>query len=71
MRKQQRAETVSTNRAPAIPQAEAEVGFVQTNTTTAVTTPASVPSLPKVTVKDEPPGREPKLAVAPEVRRVT
>ena len=36
-----------------------------------MTNPASVPSSPKVTVKDEPPGREPKLAVAPEVRRVT
>jgi len=66
-----RAETVSTNRAPAIPQGEARVGFVQTNTTAAVTKPGTVPSSPKVTVKDEPLGREPKLAVAPEVRRVT
>ena len=66
-----RAKTVSTNRAPATPQAEAGIEFVQTNTTAAVTNPATVPSSPKVTVKDEPLGREPKLAVAPEVRRVT
>ncbi len=63
-----RAETVSTNKAPAIPQAEAETGSVQTASTAAVTNSATVPSLPKVTVKDE---RGPKLAVAPEVRRVT
>jgi len=73
-----RAETVSTNRAPAIPQAEAGIEVAKTTTSPvvanagpAVTTPASVPSSPKATVKDEPPGREPKLAVAPEVRRVT
>jgi hypothetical protein len=73
-----RAETVSTNRAPAIPQAEAGIEVAKTTTSPvlanagpAVTTPASVPSSPKATVKDEPPGREPKLSVAPEVRRVT
>jgi len=33
--------------------------------------PPTVASSPKVTVKDEPPGREPRLTVSPEVRRVT
>ena len=80
-----RAQTVSTNQAPAHSQAEAGREVAETNTAPAVTNvmpavtngapavtnPASVPSSPKVTVKDEPPGREPKLAVAPEVRRVT
>ena len=66
-----RGKTVSTNRASATPQAEAGVELVQTNTTSAVTNSGPVPSLPKATVRDEPPGREPKLAVAPEVRRVT
>ena len=36
-----------------------------------MTNPASVPSSPKVTVKNESPESEPRLAVAPEVRRVT
>jgi hypothetical protein len=66
-----REETVSTNEAPAIPQAKAGTAFVQTNTTAAVTNSATVPSLPKVTVKDASLGDESKLAVAPEVRRVT
>jgi hypothetical protein len=66
-----RTETVSANRAPATPQAEPGMEFVQTNTTAAVANSATVPSSPKATVRDEPPGREPKLAVAPEVRRVT
>ncbi len=66
-----RAETVSTNRAQATPHTEAGIQIVQTNTTAAVTNPASVPSSPKVTVKDEPSRHEPKLAVAPEVRRVS
>jgi hypothetical protein len=73
-----RPHTVSTNQAPASSQAETGIEVAETNTapavtntTPAVTNPSSVPSSPKVTVKDEPPGREPKLAVAPEVRRVT
>src|SRR5947207_6621604 len=66
-----RAHTVSTNQAPAPSQAEAGTEFVQTNTTPAVTNAASVPSPPKVTVKDQQAGRERKLAVAPEVRRVS
>jgi hypothetical protein len=73
-----REKTVSTNRAPATPQAEEGVEFAKTNTVPALTNPApavtnptSAPSSPKATIKDEPPGREPKWAVAPEVRRVT
>jgi len=65
-----REQTVST-KAPAKPQADADTGLVQANTTAAVTNSPSVPSLPKVTVKDASPRGEPKLAVAPEVRRVT
>jgi hypothetical protein len=73
-----RAQTVSTNQAPANSQAEAGIEVAETNTTPAVTNAApavtnaaSVPSSPKAMVKDEPPGREPKLAVSPEVRRVS
>jgi hypothetical protein len=67
-----RPATVSTNQPSATPQAEAERQFVQTNTAPAVSTnPAGVPSSVKATVKDEPHEREPKLAVAPEVRRVS
>jgi AsmA-like C-terminal region len=66
-----RAETVSTKRAPATPQPQAGIEIVHTNTTAAVVNPASVTASPKVTVKDEPPEREPKFTVAPEVRRVT
>ena len=66
-----RAKIGSTNRAAATPQPEAGIEFVQTNTAAAVTNPASVPSSPKATVKDESLRREPRLAVAPEVRRVT
>jgi hypothetical protein len=65
-----RAETVSTNPAPPIAPAEPGTAFVQTNTT-AVTNSATVPPSPKVTVRDEPLERQPKLAVVPEVRRVT
>jgi AsmA-like C-terminal region len=63
--------TVSTNQTSPTPQTEPGITLVQTNTAPAVTNEASVPSAPKATVKDEPPGREPKLAVAPEVRRVS
>jgi hypothetical protein len=73
-----RAKTVSTNKASANSQAEAGREFTETNTASAVTNAApavtnaaSVPPLPKATVKDESPGREPKLAVSPEVRRVS
>jgi hypothetical protein len=60
-----------TNRTPSIPQADGETGFVQTTSTAGVTDSATLPSLPKVPVKNQPAEREPKLAVAPEVRRVT
>lgn len=69
-RRAARAHTVSTNQAPVTSQAEAGIEFVETNTP-AVTNAASVPSSPKATAKDESPAREPKLAVAPEVRRVS
>src|SRR5206468_8674716 len=66
-----RAHTVSTNQAPATSHVEPGIEFVQTNTTPAVTNATSVPSSPKATAKDAPPGREPKLTVSPEVRRVS
>jgi hypothetical protein len=73
-----RAQIVSTNQASANSQPEAGRESTETNTASAVknaapavTNAASVPSLPKATVEDERPGREPKLAVSPEVRRVT
>jgi AsmA-like protein len=67
-----RADTVSTNQAPAVPsQAESGTESLQTNTSPAVANASSVPSSPKMAVKDQPPGREPKLAIAPEVRRVS
>jgi hypothetical protein len=70
------APTVSTTQAPAISQTEPQIEFAATNPPP---TSASIPSSPNVTVKDSPkvivkdgpPGREPKLAVAPEVRRVS
>ncbi len=65
-----RAEKLSTNQAPASPSAEAGIEVAQTKVTAAVTNPATVRSSPKVTVKESP-RREAKLAVAPEVRRVT
>jgi AsmA-like protein len=67
-----RSGTVSTNQPSATPQVEAGTEFVQTNPAPAVTTnPATVPSSAKATVKDEPRRPEPKLGVAPEVRRVS
>jgi hypothetical protein len=66
-----RGKTVSTNQAPATPPSEPGIELLQTSATAAVTNSATAPSSPKVTVKDEPPGSESKLAVAPEVRRVT
>ena len=66
-----RAETVSTNQPPTPSQAEAGTEFIPKNTIPPVMHVASAPSSQKMAVKDEPPGRAPKLAVAPEVRRVT
>jgi AsmA-like C-terminal region len=66
-----RSPTASTQQAPASSQPEAGTALLQTNTTSTVTNAASIPSAPKMTVKDRPPEREQKLAVAPEVRRVS
>jgi hypothetical protein len=66
-----RSGTVSANQAPAASQAETRIEFAQTNTAPAVTNAASVPSSSKVTIKDEPLQREPKLTAAPEIRRVS
>ena len=74
-----RPHTLSTNPTSPTPQTEPRIQLVQTNTAPAVPTEsapaaptqASVPSTPKPTVNAEPPGREPKLAVAPEVQRVS
>jgi hypothetical protein len=66
-----RPHVIATNQTPATPQSDAEVNVVQTNATPAMPNPASTPSQPSVSVKDESPAREPRLAVAPEVRRVT
>ena len=79
------ASTVSTTQAPATSQTEPRIEFAATNKAPTVTNSASVPSSaaptvtnsasasssPRAMVKDEPLGREPKLAVAPEVRRVS
>jgi hypothetical protein len=65
------ANTVSTTQAPATSQAEPGIHLAETNTAPAATNSASVPSPPKAMVKDKAPGRQPKLAVAPEVRRVS
>ena len=66
-----RAHAVPTNQAPAPSQVEQRVESVPTNTTPAVTNAISVPSSPKMIVKDESPKSEQRLAVAPEVRRVS
>jgi hypothetical protein len=66
-----RSGTVSTNQAPATSQTAAGTNFVQTTTASAVTNAASAPPPSKVTVKDEPVQREPKLTAAPEIRRVS
>ena len=62
---------VLTKQAPAPAQPEPGIENIPTNATTAVRPPTSVPSSPKAMVKDESSGREPKLGVAPEVRRVS
>jgi AsmA-like protein len=75
-----RADTISKTQAPATatPQAEPRIELAETNTAPvvtntgpAVTNAATVLPSPTASVKDEPPGREAKLAVAPEVRRVS
>ena len=67
----ERARTVPTNQAPAPSQVEPAVESLPQNTTPAVTNAASVASSPKTPIRDESREREPRLAVAPEVRRVS
>jgi hypothetical protein len=69
-------QTVRSRRVPikqtsATSQPEAEIDFVQTNATSGVPSASSVPSSPKIAVKDQSPRGTPRLSVAPEVRRVT
>jgi hypothetical protein len=64
-----RARTVPTNQASVPSQVEPAVESLPQNTTPAVTNAASVASSPKTPIRDE--SREPRLAVAPEVRRVS
>jgi hypothetical protein len=66
-----RARTVPINQAPVPSQVEPAVESVSQNTTPAVTNAASVASSPKMPMKEESREREPRLAVAPEVRRVS
>ncbi|HEX3421719.1 MAG TPA: AsmA-like C-terminal region-containing protein [Candidatus Udaeobacter sp.] len=66
-----RAETVATNQPPTPSQADAGTESAPTNTTPVVTHLASAPSSPKMAVKEKSPERAPKMAVAPEVRRVS
>jgi hypothetical protein len=66
-----RSRRVSTKQTSEISQPEAEIEFVQTNATPAAPPASRVPSSSKVAVKDQLPGGEPRLSVAPEVRRVS
>src|SRR5204863_9314647 len=66
-----RSHAVATKRVPAISQKPAGNEVVQTNTISAATVTANLPSPPQATVKNQPAGRGPTLTVAPEVRRVS
>lgn len=66
-----RPHTLSINQTSPTPQREPEIQLVQTNAAPAVTNEPSAPSAPKRTGNAEPPRSEPKLAVAPEVQRVS
>jgi AsmA-like protein len=66
-----RPHAVSASQSSPTPHTEPEIAPVQTDTSPALTNAASVPPAPKPAVNAEPPGREPKLAVAPEVQRVS
>ena len=66
-----RAHSISTDQALQPSQAEPRVKVVPRDTTPLVTNAASAPSSPKMPVKEESSARKPKLAVAPEVRRVS
>src|SRR5262249_21214154 len=62
---------VSITQAPTIPQPPAEVESVLPDASSAITATATVASSPAVTAKDQLSRREPRQAVAPEVRRVS
>jgi hypothetical protein len=66
-----RSRTVAAKDVPAISQTPPNANVVQTNTTSATGANVSVASPPQITGKNKPPGREPTLTVAPEVRRVS
>lgn len=66
-----RPHTLSINQISPTPQTEPGIQLVQTNAAPVVTSEPSVPSEPKRTGNAEPPRREPKLALAPEVQRVS
>jgi hypothetical protein len=66
-----RAQHVSTKQTPAPSRVEAPIDSVPSNTTPFVANAANVPPSPKMARKDQSAGPEPKLSVAPEVRRVT
>jgi hypothetical protein len=61
----------STQQAPSVSQSQGATDFVPANASSAVTTAVSVPSSPQLPVKAQSPGREPRLSVAPEVRRIS
>src|SRR5437773_848182 len=62
---------VPITQAPTIPQSAAEIEPVPTSASSAVTAAATVASSTAVMAKDQLPRREPRRAVAPEVRRVS
>jgi len=62
---------VPITHSPTIPQSAAEIEPVPTSASSAVTAAATVPPSTAVTAKDQLPRREPRRAVAPEVRRVS
>jgi hypothetical protein len=65
-----RPHAVATKQPAAVPPAEG-IEVVQTNATGAMSNPAGTASSPRANVTDELPAHEPRLTVAPEVRRVT
>jgi AsmA-like C-terminal region/AsmA family len=66
-----RSHDFSITQAPTIPQPPAEIESVPTDASSALAATATVASSPAVTAKDQLPRREPRQAVAPEVRRVS
>jgi AsmA-like C-terminal region/AsmA family len=66
-----RSHDASITQASTPSQVPAEIELPQANASSAGTAAATVPSSPQVTVNDQPPRRKARLAVAPEVRRVS